>query len=53
MALELLLRRQDVFGGVGKECSLVEKIVPMSEAAESYDLFNKGECGKILFDPWM
>jgi len=52
LALEILLKRQDVFGAVGKEASLVEKIVSFDEAKESYDLFDKGKCGKLLFDPW-
>jgi len=53
MALDLLLRRQDVFGGVGEKSSLVDKVVSMEKAAESYELFDKGLCGKILFDPWL
>jgi len=52
-ALDLLLRRQDIFGCVGKESSLVDKIVGFDEAVESYELFDKGKCGKILFDPWL
>ncbi|KAG9315543.1 chaperonin 10-like protein [Chiua virens] len=53
MALGLLLRRQDVFGEVGGETSLVEKIVGFDVAAKAYDDFDKGRCGKLLFDPWM
>lgn len=53
MALDILLKRQDVFGGVGEEASLIEKIVGFDQAAESYELFDKGKCGKILFDPWL
>ncbi|KAH7913440.1 chaperonin 10-like protein [Hygrophoropsis aurantiaca] len=53
MALGILLRRQDVFGAVGGEISLVEKIVSIDDAKEYYDLFHTGKCGKILFDPWM
>jgi len=52
LVLDLLVRRQDVFGEVGGEISLVEKIVGFDEAKASYDLFNKGKCGKVLFDPW-
>lgn len=52
LVLDLLVRRQDVFGEVGGEISLVEKIVGFDEAKVSYDLFNKGKCGKVLFDPW-
>ena len=52
LVLDLLVRRQDVFGEVGGEISLVEKIVGFDEAKASYDLFDKGKCGKVLFDPW-
>ena len=52
LVLDLLVRRQDVFGEVGKETSLVDRIVGFDEAKASYDLFDKGRCGKVLFDPW-
>ena len=52
IALDLLLRRQDIFGEVGGEISLVEKIVVFDVAAKAYDDFDKGRCGKVLFDPW-
>ena len=52
LVLNLLARRQDVFGQVGTETSLVDRIVGFDEAKASYDLFNRGECGKVLFDPW-
>ncbi|EPQ52406.1 hypothetical protein GLOTRDRAFT_14790, partial [Gloeophyllum trabeum ATCC 11539] len=52
ITLEVLLKRQDVFGGVGGAASLVEKVVGFDQAAESYELFDKGKCGKVLFDPW-
>lgn len=54
LALEVLLERQDIFAGVGKETSLVDKIVGMDEATVKarYDDFDKGRCGKVLFDPW-
>jgi len=52
MALDLLVKRQDVFGSVGKETSLVDKIVGFDEAAKSYEEFDKGKVGKVLFDPW-
>ncbi|KAJ8582369.1 hypothetical protein M405DRAFT_776598 [Rhizopogon salebrosus TDB-379] len=52
MALELLLKRQDILGSVGGETSLVEKVVGFDNAAEIYDDFDKGRCGKVLFDPW-
>ncbi|CCL98739.1 uncharacterized protein FIBRA_00744 [Fibroporia radiculosa] len=51
-ALDILLKRQDIFGDVGGEANLVEKVVGLDEAAESYELFDKGKCGKILFNPW-
>lgn len=52
LALDLLLRRQDTFGEVGGEMSLVEKIVGLDVAAQTYAEFDKGKCGKVLFDPW-
>ncbi|RPD52994.1 hypothetical protein L226DRAFT_617662 [Lentinus tigrinus ALCF2SS1-7] len=52
IALEILLKRQDVFGGVGKEASLIDRIVSFDEAPQVYEDFDKGRCGKILFDPW-
>ncbi|KAH0832215.1 chaperonin 10-like protein [Lanmaoa asiatica] len=52
MALDLLVRRQDIFGEIGGETSLVEKIVGFNVAAKTYDDFDKGRCGKVLFDPW-
>ena len=50
--LDLLVRRQDVFGEVGTETSLVDKVVGFDEAKVYYDLFDKRKCGKVLFDPW-
>ncbi len=52
IAAKLLLKRQDVFGGVGEEASLIDRIVGFEEAVESYEEFDKGRCGKVLFDPW-
>lgn len=46
------VKRQDVFAGVGTESSLVDRIVRMSEAVEMYKLFDKGDVGKVLFEPW-
>ncbi|KAI0822870.1 chaperonin 10-like protein [Trametes gibbosa] len=51
IALEILLKRQDIFGGVGAESSLIDKVVGFGEAVEVYKLFDKGQCGKILFNP--
>ncbi|KZT00734.1 uncharacterized protein LAESUDRAFT_665462 [Laetiporus sulphureus 93-53] len=53
IALEILLRRQDVFGTVGETTSLIDKIVGLDQAAETYEMFDKGKCGKVLFDPWL
>jgi hypothetical protein len=47
-----LVKRQDVFGGVGQPESLIDKLVDFDSAAESYRAFEKGEVGKIIFDPW-
>ncbi|KDQ17588.1 hypothetical protein BOTBODRAFT_29760 [Botryobasidium botryosum FD-172 SS1] len=52
LAVDLLVRRQDVFGGVGEPASLIDRIVGFDEAVTSYDLFDKGKVGKVLFDPW-
>ena len=54
LALEVLLARQDVFAGVGKETSLVERIVGMDDTSvkRSFEEFDKGSCGKVLFEPW-
>ncbi|PPR07111.1 hypothetical protein CVT24_010947 [Panaeolus cyanescens] len=51
-AFDLLVKRQDVFGGVGQANSLIDRIVGFNEAAESYRAFDKGEIGKVIFDPW-
>ncbi|KDQ53396.1 hypothetical protein JAAARDRAFT_183359 [Jaapia argillacea MUCL 33604] len=63
VALDLMKRREDVFGAasgtgggeaeVGGTRSLVDKIVPIGEAKKYYEMFDKGECGKVLFDPWV
>ncbi|SJL07325.1 uncharacterized protein ARMOST_10671 [Armillaria ostoyae] len=52
MAFDLLIKRQDIFGGVGDESGLIDKIVGFDEAVEMYAAFDKGEVGKIVFDPW-
>jgi hypothetical protein len=41
-----------VFGQVGKKASLVDRITDFGQASESYRAFDKGEVGKIIFDPW-
>lgn len=46
------VRRQDVFGKVGTESSLIDRIVGIAEATEMYRAFEKGEVGKVLFEPW-
>lgn len=53
IALEVLLEHQDVFGAVGGEASLIERVVAFNQAPEVYELFDQGKCGKILFDPWL
>ncbi|KIM43326.1 hypothetical protein M413DRAFT_444156 [Hebeloma cylindrosporum] len=52
IAFDLLVKRQDVFGGVGEAASLIDKVVDFTEAAESYEQFDKGKVGKVIFDPW-
>ncbi|PPR01143.1 hypothetical protein CVT26_016044, partial [Gymnopilus dilepis] len=51
-AFDLLVKRQDVFGGVGQPASLVDKVVGLDQAPEMYRAFDKGEVGKVIFDPW-
>jgi threonine dehydrogenase-like Zn-dependent dehydrogenase len=51
-AFDLLVKRQDIFGSVGLPASLIDKVVDFSQAAESYRAFDKGEVGKVIFDPW-
>jgi hypothetical protein len=46
------VKRQDIFGSVGLPASLIDKVVDFSQAAESYRAFDKGEVGKVIFDPW-
>ncbi|KIK03332.1 hypothetical protein K443DRAFT_654096 [Laccaria amethystina LaAM-08-1] len=52
LAFDLLVKRQDVFGGIGEPASLIDRVVDFTEAAESYRAFDKGEVGKVIFDPW-
>ncbi|KAJ3733306.1 alcohol dehydrogenase [Lentinula guzmanii] len=52
MAFELLVKRQDVFGQVGTESGLIDRIVSIEQASEMYRAFDQGEVGKVLFDPW-
>ncbi len=46
------VKRQDVFGGVGDASRLVARLVGFDEAPEMYRAFEKGEVGKVIFDPW-
>ncbi|CAE6496839.1 unnamed protein product [Rhizoctonia solani] len=48
--IELLMSRQDIFS-VGGVAGLIDKIAPFDESSvkESYQLFNEGKCGKVLF----
>ncbi|TDL15571.1 alcohol dehydrogenase [Rickenella mellea] len=52
LAAELLLRRQDVFGKVGGDEALVDRVVGIDDAEEAFTRFEKGEWGKVIFDPW-
>jgi hypothetical protein len=47
-----LVKRQDVFGGIGRPESLIDQVVDMDQAPQSYRAFEKGEVGKVIFDPW-
>ena len=48
----LTVKRQDIFGSVGHPASLIDKVVDFNQAAETYRAFDKGEVGKVIFDPW-
>lgn len=52
IAARILLNHQVVFGGIGEKTSLIEKVVGFDDAVQSYEEFDKGLCGKVLFDPW-
>jgi len=52
LAFDLLVKRQDVFGGVGGLGSLVDRIVGPQEAPELYEAFDKSKVGKVIFDMW-
>lgn len=52
IAMQVLAANINVFGDVGGEAGLVERVAPIGEAKEWYEKFEKGECGKVLFDPW-
>ncbi|EIN04314.1 hypothetical protein PUNSTDRAFT_116533 [Punctularia strigosozonata HHB-11173 SS5] len=52
LASEVLSRHLGIFGSVGQGQSLVERIVGFDEAARWYEEFDKGRCGKVVFDPW-
>ncbi|KAK1225747.1 hypothetical protein PQX77_011308 [Marasmius sp. AFHP31] len=51
-AFEILVKRQDVFGEVGTESSLIDRVTGLDEAPEMYRQFERGDIGKVLFDPW-
>lgn len=53
IALEILLKRQDVFGGIGEEASLIDRVFSLNDAPDVYKQFDKGTCGKVLFNPWL
>ncbi|KZV61842.1 hypothetical protein PENSPDRAFT_658614 [Peniophora sp. CONT] len=50
-ALRLLRKRADVLAQIGG-AGLVERVVPLKDAPEAYEKFNKGEWGKVVFDVW-
>ncbi|KAI0260723.1 chaperonin 10-like protein [Gloeopeniophorella convolvens] len=50
-AIGLLRRRKDVLGTIG-EGGVIERIAPLGDAIASYDAYEKGLCGKVIFDPW-
>jgi threonine dehydrogenase-like Zn-dependent dehydrogenase len=49
-AFDLLVRRQEVFSGIGSPGDLIEKVVDLQEAPSCYEEFNEGlTSGKTLF----
>ncbi|KAG5648439.1 hypothetical protein DXG03_005013 [Asterophora parasitica] len=52
LAFDLLVKRQDVFGGVGTPASLIDRVVGFEEATDIYRAFDKGDVGKVIFNPW-
>ncbi|EDR13725.1 uncharacterized protein LACBIDRAFT_244943 [Laccaria bicolor S238N-H82] len=42
----------DLLGFIGEPASLIDRVVDFTEAADSYRAFDKGEVGKVIFDPW-
>jgi threonine dehydrogenase-like Zn-dependent dehydrogenase len=53
LAIDVLKMHSAVFSGVGSDpFALVERIEPIGDAAHWYERFDKGQCGKVLFDPW-
>jgi threonine dehydrogenase-like Zn-dependent dehydrogenase len=53
-ALSLFDEFLDILGGIGKEISLIERIVGMDNEAdvrEAYSKFDSGEWGKLVFRP--
>lgn len=44
-------------GADGKTASeesigVVERVIPLGRAVEAYEKFERGEWGKVVFDPW-
>jgi len=46
------VKRQDIFGSIGQPASLIDRVVGFESATETYRLFDKGDVGKVIFDPW-
>jgi len=51
LAVELLVRRASVLGGLGED-EMVERVVPLDQAKEAYEKFDRREWGKVVFDVW-
>lgn len=65
MACGVMARMGSVFGaigggadsktigsGVGEGVGVVERVIPLSRVVEAYEKFERGEWGKVVFDPW-
>lgn len=58
MSCGVMARMGSVFGAIGgeddggKDVGVVERVLPLSRVVEAYEKFERGEWGKVVFDPW-
>ncbi|EIM88701.1 uncharacterized protein STEHIDRAFT_52515 [Stereum hirsutum FP-91666 SS1] len=41
-----------VMARMGSDVGVVERVLPLSRVVEAYEKFERGEWGKVVFDPW-